>query len=344
MTNNRTILVTGGTGYIGSHACVSLVEAGYRPVVLDNLSNSSARVLERIHQITGQATPFYRADIRDRGAVREVLARERPGSVMHFAGLKAVGESVAEPERYQDNNVNGTRVLLECMADADVRRIVFSSSATVYGDPDTVPIPEGASRVATNPYGQTKLDIERMLEALNEADPRWGIACLRYFNPVGAHPSGLMGEDPTGVPSNLMPFIAQVAIGRRERLQVFGGDYDTPDGTGVRDYIHVLDLVEGHVAMLRVLESDGGLHQVNLGTGRGVSVLELVEAFEQESHQSIPYDIVDRRPGDIAACWADPALARKRLGWRAERTVGEMCADTWRWQQANPRGYESDEA
>ncbi len=343
MNDNRTVLVTGGAGYIGSHACVALIEAGYRPVILDNLSNSSPRVLERIRRITGQVPAFYRADIRDEAAIRDVLARERPGAVMHFAGLKAVGESVEQPERYQDNNVNGTRCLLDVMAAVGLRRLVFSSSATIYGDPETVPIPEHAARVATNPYGQTKLDIERMLEARHADDPRWAVACLRYFNPVGAHPSGLIGEDPAGIPNNLMPFIAQVAVGRRERLLVFGGDYATPDGTGVRDYIHVLDLVDGHIAMLRLLETEGGLHHVNLGTGRGVSVLEMVEAFERASHRSVPYDIVERRPGDIAACWADPTLAHERLGWRASREIDEMCADTWRWQQENPRGYGPDE-
>ncbi|MEM1411219.1 MAG: UDP-glucose 4-epimerase GalE [Pseudomonadota bacterium] len=339
MEKNRKVLVTGGTGYIGSHACVALIDAGYVPVVVDNLINSSALVLDRIEAITSHRPAFTEGDIRDGELLAALLQSHRPAAVMHFAGLKAVGESVEQPERYEENNVGGTRCLLEAMERSGVHRLVFSSSATVYGDPDAVPIPESAARRAMNPYGQNKLDIERMLEAQSAAHPAWNIACLRYFNPVGAHPSGLMGEDPAGVPNNLMPFIAQVAVGRRERLQVFGADYPTPDGTGVRDYIHVLDLVDGHVAMLRHLEHHQGCFAVNLGAGRGVSVLELVKAFEQASGRAIPFNVVNRRPGDIAACWADATLAHTLLGWSTRRDVETMCRDTWNWQQRNPDGY-----
>lgn len=318
---------------------MALCDAGYQPVIYDNLCNASRHVPARIAEVAGVPVDFVQGDIRDADGLRGVFREFEPCAVIHFAGLKSVGESVREPGRYQDNNVGGTRVLLRAMDEAGVRTLVFSSSATVYGDPDVVPITESAPVRTTNPYGQTKLDIERLLGELYEASPDWGIACLRYFNPVGAHPGGRMGEDPSGIPNNLMPFIAQVAVGRRERLQVFGGDWPTPDGTGVRDYIHVMDLVEGHVAMLRLLEREPGLHHINLGTGRGVSVLELVRAFEAASGRPVPYDIVARRPGDIAECWADPALARSRLGWRASRDLAEMCADAWRWQHLNPQGY-----
>ncbi|MEE4175640.1 MAG: UDP-glucose 4-epimerase GalE [Xanthomonadales bacterium] len=340
MNQNRKILVTGGTGYIGSHAVLSLVDAGYDPVLLDNLCNSSAKVLDRLEMLLGRRPVFHEKDIRDREALDQVLRTERPAAVLHFAGLKAVGESVEQPERYQAFNVGGTRTLLAAMHDAGVHRLVFSSSATVYGDPDSVPIAENAPRRATNPYGQTKLDIEHMLEAHCEDHPGWAVACLRYFNPVGAHPSGRIGEDPAGIPNNLMPFISQVAVGRRDRLQVFGGDYETPDGTGVRDYIHVMDLVEGHVAMLRRLEQGAGLYAVNLGTGTGVSVLDMVRAFEAAAGVTIPFEIVDRRPGDVAACWADPRLAERLLGWRARRDLVAMCRDSWRWQRENPSGYD----
>lgn len=333
--------MTGGAGYIGSHACVSLIQAGFEPIVYDNLSNSSPAVLDRVAEVAGTRPSFYEGDVRDQSALDKLFQAERPAAVMHFAGLKAVGESVDFPERYADNNVRGTRVLLQAMQDAAVHTLVFSSSATVYGEPDTVPIKEDAPRRATNPYGQNKLDIEYHLEALSESAPHWHIACLRYFNPVGAHPGGRMGEDPGGIPNNLMPFIAQVAVGRRERLQVFGNDYPTPDGTGVRDYIHVMDLVEGHVAALHFLRQTPGLHQVNLGTGQGVSVLEMIAAFEQASGRSIPYEVVPRRPGDIAAAWADASLARQLFDWRARRKLPEMCADSWRWQAANPQGYAS---
>ena len=340
MNQNRKVLVTGGTGYIGSHAVLSLSEAGYEPVLLDNLCNSSVQVVGRLEDLLGRRLDFHEVDIRDRAALDRVFHETGPGAVLHFAGLKAVGESVEQPERYQDFNVGGTRTLMAAMAGAGVRRLVFSSSATVYGDPDSVPITEDAPRRATNPYGQTKLDIEVLLEAHCARHPDWSVACLRYFNPVGAHPSGRIGEDPGGIPNNLTPYITQVAVGRRDRLRVFGGDYATPDGTGVRDYIHVMDLVEGHVAALDLLDRQRGLHAINLGTGRGVSVLEMVRAFEAAAGVDIPYEVVDRRPGDVAACWADPALAERLLGWRARRELAEMCADAWRWQRLNPGGYD----
>ncbi len=339
MNENRKVLVTGGTGYIGSHAVLSLVEAGYEPILLDNLCNSSVEVVGRLEELLDCELDFHQVDVRDREALDHVFRETGPASVLHFAGLKAVGESVEQPERYQDYNVGGTRVLMAAMEDAGVHNLVFSSSATVYGDPDSVPIKEDAPRSATNPYGQTKLDIEVLLETHCARHPNWSVACLRYFNPVGAHRSGHIGEDPGGIPNNLTPYITQVAVGRRDRLRVFGGDYDTPDGTGVRDYIHVMDLVEGHVATLRMLERQAGLFAINLGTGRGVSVLEMVRAFETAAGVEIPYEIVDRRPGDVAECWADPALAEQLLGWRARRGLPDMCADAWRWQRLNPVGY-----
>ena len=340
MNENRKVLVTGGTGYIGSHAVLSLAEAGYEPVLLDSLVNSSVAVVGRLEKLLDRPLVFHEVDIRDRAGLDRVLRETGPAAVLHFAGLKAVGESVEQPERYQDFNVGGTRTLIAAMEDAGVRRLVFSSSATVYGDPEEVPIAEDAPRRATNPYGQTKLDIEVLLEEHCARRPDWSVACLRYFNPVGAHASGRIGEDPDGIPNNLTPYITQVAVGRRERLQVFGGDYDTPDGTGVRDYIHVMDLVEGHVATLRFLERQAGLHAINLGTGRGVSVLEMVRAFEAAAGVSIPFEIVARRPGDVAACWADPGLAETLLGWRASRELPDMCTDAWRWQRLNPAGYD----
>lgn len=334
------ILVTGGAGYIGSHTCVELIEAGLEPVVVDNLSNSKAEALHRVERITGQRLTFYRADIRDKAALRDILTRHPVSAVVHFAGLKAVGESVAQPLRYYDNNVSGTVALCEAMAEAGVKRIVFSSSATVYGDPHALPIredfPVGAT---TNPYGRSKFMIEEILRDLHRADPEWRIALLRYFNPVGAHESGLIGEDPNDIPNNLMPYIAQVAVGRRPHLNVFGDDYPTPDGTGVRDYIHVVDLALGHVAALRYLDGHQGVVTVNLGTGRGHSVLEMVHAFERASGREIPYRIAPRRPGDVASCYADPGLAERLFGWRAERGIEAMCADTWRWQSQNPQGY-----
>lgn len=334
------ILVTGGAGYIGSHTCVELLQAGLEPVVVDNFSNSKPEALRRVERITGRAVPFHAVDIRDRAGLREVFKRHEIEAVVHFAGLKAVGESVREPLRYYDNNVSGTVALCEVMAEAGVKRIVFSSSATVYGDPHTVPIredfPVGST---TNPYGRSKFIIEEILRDLHVADPDWRVILLRYFNPVGAHESGLIGEDPNGLPNNLMPFVAQVAVGRLPSLRVFGNDYATPDGTGVRDYIHVVDLAQGHVAALRYLAAHPGVGTFNLGTGRGYSVLDMVRAFSQASGREIPYQIVARREGDIACCYADPTLARELLEWQAERDIEAMCVDTWRWQSANPEGY-----
>ena len=334
------VLVTGGAGYIGSHTCVQMLAAGMEPVVVDNLSNSKEEALRRVERIAGKPIVFHRADIRDKAALREILARHPVDAVVHFAGLKAVGESVAQPLRYYDNNVAGTVTLCEAMLEAGVKRIVFSSSATVYGDPHAVPIredfPAGAT---TNPYGRSKFMIEEILRDLHVSDPDWRIALLRYFNPVGAHESGLIGEDPNDIPNNLMPYIAQVAVGRRPHLNVFGNDYPTPDGTGVRDYIHVVDLAEGHVAALRYLDANDGVVTVNLGTGRGYSVLDMVRAFSAASGREIPYRIAPRRPGDVACCYADPTLAERLFGWRAERGVEQMCADTWRWQSMNPQGY-----
>jgi len=334
-----TLLVTGGAGYIGSHACVALLQAGYEVVAADNLCNSRREVFARIEQITDRKVVFYENDLRDAAALRGIFQRHAIHAVLHFAGLKAVGESVAQPLAYYDNNVGGTLALCAAMTQAGVRRLVFSSSATVYGDPDAVPIQEPHPLRPTNPYGHSKAMIESMLRDLFHSDPSWRIALLRYFNPVGAHESGLIGEDPRGTPNNLMPYIAQVAAGRREALSVYGNDYPTPDGTGVRDYIHVVDLVSGHLAALKSLASEDGLLTVNLGTGRGYSVLEVVAAFRQASGRAIPCRIAGRRPGDIAACYADPSLAARLLGWRAERNLAQMCQDTWRWQQQNPGGY-----
>lgn len=329
-----SILVTGGAGYIGSHAVVELMNAGFNVFVIDNLSNSKASVLERIERIVGRRPGFAPLDIRDRAALRALFGAQRFDAVIHFAGLKAVGESVAQPLRYYDNNVTGSVALFEAMAEAGVKTVVFSSSATVYGDPHAVPICENFPLSATNPYGRSKLMIEDMLRDMALADPAWSIALLRYFNPVGAHVSGLIGEDPSGIPNNLMPYIAQVAVGRLSRLSVFGSDYPTPDGTGVRDYIHVVDLALGHLAALKALASQAaGVLTVNLGTGKGYSVLELVKAFERASGRPIPYSLVDRRAGDVAACYADPSLAHALIGWSAKRGIEEMCADTWRWQQ-----------
>ncbi len=335
----KKILVTGGAGYIGSHTVVELLAAGFDPVILDNLSNSSAQVVERIAELTGRDVPLVQGDINDAPLLRNLLAEQRFDATIHFAGLKSVGESVADPLAYYRNNVNGTVTLLQCLAEAQVRRFVFSSSATVYGDPHSVPIREDAPTAPTNPYGNTKWLIEHILADLAASDPRWAIGVLRYFNPVGAHLSGRIGENPRGVPNNLMPFVTQVAVGKRERLSVFGGDYPTPDGTGVRDYIHVVDLALGHLAALRRVEQAGGIWTVNLGTGQGYSVLEIVKAFEGASGRSIPYQIVARRPGDIAQCYADPANAERELGWKATRGLQEMCADSWRWQSLNPDGY-----
>ena len=332
------ILVTGGTGYIGSHTVVALLDAGHPVVVVDDLSNSKPSVLDRIQHICGRAPEFRQVDVRDRAALEAVFSDYAIESVIHFAGKKAVGESVARPAWYYEHNVGGSAILLDVMRAAGVRRLVFSSSATVYGNPRGVPIAEDAQLCATNPYGRSKLMVEEMLADVAASEPGWRIARLRYFTPVGAHVSGLIGEDPAGSPNNLMPYIAQVAVGRRERLSVFGGDYPTPDGTGVRDYIHVLDLARGHVDALRYLDDHDGMLTVNLGTGRGTSVLELVAAFEHASGCRIPHVIAPRRPGDIPECYADPTLARTLLGWQAELGLARMCADAWRWQQLNPNG------
>ena len=334
------ILVTGGAGYIGSHTCVELLEAGYQVVVVDNLCNSKEEALRRVADITGRKPGFVCADLRDRGALRALFRDNDFDAVIHFAGLKAVGESTRIPLEYYENNVGGTISLCQAMAGAGVKNMVFSSSATVYGDPASVPIREDFPTSATNPYGRSKLIIEEILRDLYLSDHIWNIALLRYFNPVGAHHSGRIGEDPNGIPNNLMPFVAQVAVGKLPRLQVFGDDYDTPDGTGVRDYIHVTDLAKGHLKALEKLATGSGVVTYNLGTGRGYSVLEMVRAFEQISGRSIPFDIVSRRPGDIATCYADSSLARKELDWTADFGVAEMVRDTWCWQLDNPNGYE----
>ena len=326
------ILVTGGLGYIGSHTCVELIAAGHQPVALDNLSNSHISVLGRVERITGRRLPLIEADIRDRAALDAAFQAHAFDAVIHFAGLKAVGESVAQPLRYYDNNVAGSVTLFESMQQHGVKTIVFSSSATVYGDPASVPIREDFPLSATNPYGRSKLFIEDILRDQFCADPSWRIALLRYFNPAGAHESGLIGEEPNGIPNNLLPYVAQVAAGQRATLSVFGADYATPDGTGLRDYIHVVDLAIGHVKTLSKLATGPGVVTYNLGTGRGTSVLEMVRAFERASGTTIPYQIVARRPGDIAACYADASLAEAELGWTARRDIAQMCADSWRWQ------------
>ena len=332
------ILVTGGCGYIGSHLCVALAQAGEPYLVVDNFSNSRPSVLERVARITGQAPAFVEGDVRDVALLQQLFARHAISAVVHLAAFKAVGESVREPLMYYGNNVAGTVALLQAMRDAGVRSMVFSSSATVYGDPASLPIREDFPLSATNPYGWSKLMMEQVLADVAAAEPGlWRIARLRYFNPVGAHESGLIGEDPRGIPNNLLPYVAQVAAGQREALSVYGNDYPTPDGTGVRDYIHVCDLAEGHVAALHYLRQHPGLLTVNLGTGRPVSVLEMVRGFEQASGRPVPYRIVARRPGDVAACWADPALAERLLGWRARRGVEAMCRDAWRWQDGEAR-------
>ncbi len=338
------ILVTGGAGYIGSHTCLVLLEAGHEVVVYDNLSNSRAEAVRRVEKLSGRPAPLVVGDIRDRALLQKTLSEQGCEAVIHFAGLKAVGESVEQPLRYYDNNVGGTISLLQAMQDCRVHRLVFSSSATVYGEPQRLPLDESHPLSATNPYGRSKLIIEDMLRDLCRADARWRVALLRYFNPVGAHESGEIGEDPQGIPNNLMPFVAQVAVGLRDELQVWGDDYDTPDGTGVRDYIHVMDLAEGHLAALEYLQrvDAAGCTAINLGTGQGYSVLDMVRAFETASGRKVPYRIADRRPGDVAACWADPSRARELLGWSARRGIGEMCRDHWNWQQRNPRGYRQD--
>ncbi|EGR0050239.1 TPA: UDP-glucose 4-epimerase GalE [Vibrio vulnificus] len=334
------ILVTGGSGYIGSHTCIQMIEAGMTPIILDNLYNSKLLVLDRIEQVTGVRPAFYQGDIRDSEILQHVFAQHDIQGVIHFAGLKAVGESVEKPLMYYDNNVSGTLNLVREMDKAGVKSLIFSSSATVYGDPASVPIREDFPTSATNPYGRSKLMVEECLTDFHKANPDWSITLLRYFNPVGAHESGLLGEDPQGIPNNLLPFVAQVAVGRREKLGVFGDDYPTTDGTGVRDYIHVIDLADGHLAALNKVGQQAGLHIFNLGTGQGNSVLEMVAAFEKAAQRPIPYEIKPRRAGDIAECWADPAYAEQVLGWKATRSLETMVVDTWRWQSNNPNGYE----
>lgn len=335
------VLVTGGLGYIGSHTCVQLIEAGHQPIAIDNLSNSKQEVLNRIETLTGHRPIFHLGDVRDEAFLDSIFTKHNIQAVIHFAGLKSVGESVAKPLEYYDNNVNGSLVLARSMRKAGVKNIVFSSSATVYGDPAQVPITEDSpTGETTNPYGRSKYMVEQCFTDLFAAEDDWSITLLRYFNPVGAHPSGSMGEDPQGIPNNLMPFIAQVAVGRREKLAVFGDDYDTPDGTGVRDYIHVMDLADGHLAALKALTGKAGLHIYNLGTGKGSSVLEMVKAFSKACGHPVAYEIHPRRPGDIAQCWASTEKAENDLGWKAIRNVEQMTADTWHWQSNNPEGYE----
>ncbi|MEZ9047413.1 UDP-glucose 4-epimerase GalE [Vibrio cyclitrophicus] len=334
------ILVTGGTGYIGSHTCIQMIEAGITPIILDNLYNSKELVLDRVKHVSGTKPVFYQGDIRDSAILQTIFSEHNIAGVIHFAGLKAVGESVEKPLMYYDNNVSGTLNLVSEMDKAGVKSIIFSSSATVYGDPASVPIREDFPTSATNPYGRSKLMVEECLTDFHKANPEWSITLLRYFNPVGAHESGLLGEDPQGIPNNLLPFVAQVAVGRRDRLGVFGNDYPTTDGTGVRDYIHVVDLADGHLAALNTVGSQHGLHVFNLGTGQGNSVLEMVAAFEQASQRAVPYQVLPRRAGDIAECWADPSYAEQVLGWKATRSLKTMVEDTWRWQSKNPEGYQ----
>ena len=334
------ILVTGGAGYIGSHTCVELLNRGYGVVVIDNLCNSNPKSLERVEILTGKKPKFYEGDVRDEALLRKIFAENEIAAVIHFAGLKAVGESVAQPWRYYDNNLNSTLVLTKVMGEAGCKKIIFSSSATVYSGDNEMPLRE-TSRTGgcTNPYGWTKYMTEQILSGMSVADPEWSIVLLRYFNPIGAHESGMIGEDPRGIPNNLMPYITQVAIGRREFLSVYGNDYDTHDGTGVRDYIHVVDLAKGHVAAVKYVTENKGCEVFNLGTGTGYSVLDMVKAFEEANQVAVPYKIVGRRPGDLATCYADPAKSAEVLGWKAEKTLVDMCRDSWRWQSQNPMGY-----
>ena len=334
------ILVTGGAGYIGSHTLIELINAGHATIVIDNLANSSRESLRRVEEITGKNVVFYEADVRDKNALEAIFTDHQIDAVIHFAGLKAVGESVTKALLYYQNNLESTLTLLDTMQRFNVRKLVFSSSATVYGDPEILPIPESAPRSATNPYGQTKLMIEQILQDISATNEEWSITSLRYFNPVGAHPSGTIGENPNGVPNNLMPFVSQVAIGKRDSLSIFGNDYDTPDGTGVRDYIHVVDLAKAHLAAIEQPDHPDEYKAYNIGTGVGVSVLEIVTAFEAASGKTIAYQIVARRPGDIATCYADPSLARQELGWKAELSIEQSCTDAWRWQSQNPNGYD----
>lgn len=336
-----SILVTGGAGYIGSHTCVELLNAGYEIVVMDNLSNASPKALKAVEEITGRSVPFYETDMLDREGVEQIFQKESIDAVIHFAGLKAVGESVQKPLEYYHNNLTGTLILCDVMRRHGVKDIVFSSSATVYGDPAFVPITEDCPKgQITNPYGQTKGMLEQILTDIHVSDPEWNVVLLRYFNPIGAHPSGKIGEDPKGIPNNLVPYIAQVAVGRLEKLGVFGDDYDTSDGTGVRDYIHVVDLALGHVKAVEKLKAKEGVSIYNLGTGRGYSVLEVLHAYEKACGKTLPYEIKPRRAGDIAACYADASKAKKELGWTALRGIDQMCADSWKWQSSNPNGFE----
>lgn len=335
------ILVTGGAGYIGSHTCVELLNAGYDVVVVDNLYNASAKALDRVREITGKDLTFYEADILDAPKMDEIFKKEQVDCVIHFAGLKAVGESVVKPLEYYKNNINGTLVLCETMRKNGCKNIIFSSSATVYGNPAFIPITEECPKgTPTNPYGWTKWMIEQILTDLHTADPEWNVILLRYFNPIGAHKTGLMGEDPKGIPNNLLPYVAQVAIGKLKCLGVFGDDYDTPDGTGVRDYIHVVDLAAGHVKAINKIKENPGVKIYNLGTGKGYSVLDVVKAFSKACGHDVPYEIKPRRAGDISTCYSDASLAKKELGWEAKYDIDEMCEDSWRWQTMNPNGYE----
>ena len=338
--NTMRILVTGGAGYIGSHTCLELLNQGHEVVVFDNLCNSSEESLKRVMALTGKTLTFYQADMLDREAMEHIFEKEQIDAVIHFAGLKAVGESVAKPLEYYYNNITGTLILCDVMRKHNVKKIIFSSSATVYGDPAFVPITEECPKgQCTNPYGQTKSMLEQMLTDIQKADPEWTVILLRYFNPVGAHESGMIGEDPAGIPNNLTPYITQVAVGKLKEVGVFGNDYDTPDGTGVRDYIHVMDLADGHVKALKKFEDAPGVYIYNLRTGQGYSVLDMIHAFSKAVGKEIPYVIKPRRPGDIATCYADPAKAKRELGWEAKRGIDEMCADGWRWQSKNPNGY-----
>ena len=338
------ILVTGGAGYIGSHTCVELLDAGYDVVVLDNLSNASEKSLDRVKDLTGKAVKFYKGDILDREILNKIFKEEKIDSCIHFAGLKAVGESVAKPWEYYNNNIAGTLTLVDVMRQNGCKNIIFSSSATVYGDPLEIPITEECPKQSpTNPYGQTKTMLEQVLMDIHRADPEWNVTLLRYFNPIGAHKSGLIGEDPKGIPNNLLPYVAQVAIGKLKCVGVFGNDYDTPDGTGVRDYIHVVDLARGHVKAIEKFKENKGVLIYNLGTGNGYSVLQVIEAFGKACGKKIPYEIKPRRAGDIATCYCDPSKAKRELGWEAEYGIDEMCADSWKWQTQNPNGYNDPE-
>ena len=335
------VLVTGGAGYIGSHTCVELLESGYGVVVIDNLCNSNPKSLERVQELTGKTLKFYEGDVRDEALLRKIFAENEIGSVIHFAGLKAVGESVAKPWEYYDNNLNSTLVLTKVMKEVGMKNLIFSSSATVYTATNEMPLREDSiTGHCTNPYGWTKYMTEQILSGIANADPEWSVCLLRYFNPIGAHNSGRIGEDPRGIPNNLMPYITQVAVGRREQLSVFGNDYDTHDGTGVRDYIHVVDLARGHVAAVKYTAENKGCEVFNLGTGTGYSVLDMVNTFQSVNEVAVPYQIVGRRPGDIATCYADPAKSREVLGWQAEKNLRDMCRDAWKWQKDNPMGYE----